>query len=997
MSPVLKQYALDIQKYAQSKLATEKTYRPALYPLFKPTEFFEEPKKSEDSIPDGLLLSPTKAILAIVETKNLNENLASKSFVKQFERYKEQYSRVIITNYREFEFYENKTLLKKVCLFDEKFVVDEKAYEEFKAIYTSFTSTAIKPTLFNNPVVVAKLLAGKTKDLREELLQLKQANAFNPDYPLVKEMEQINDKLLTVTDEEFVNLYAQTITYGLFSSRYYNPTSTFTLNDLKTLNSNPLLNQLFANLASKGAEDDYPDADIAKIKLHVNALVDILANTDMSALIGTMAKTSADDVIIHFYETFLTEYDPELKKSLGIWYTPEPVVNYMVRGVDELLKTSFKLKKGLSDNSKDKEGKHIVQILDPATGTGNYLNAIIKHIRNGHTEKATWNTYVKESLIPRLHGFEILMTSYSIAHLKLNNTLKETGYTGGEEQFNVCLTNTLSLPLAVKSTKETLFSKFLKALHQESNRADEVKTNSNIKVIIGNPPYNKKSKNQGKHIDDLLTPYTWAGSNGALNDDYIKFTRFAEKMIDDNGSGIIAYISNNSFLSSICMSNMRKSLLKSFDEIYVLDFNGNPKDNIFKIKQTVCITFFVKTSNSQTNASVFYTKVEGSREDRLKYCESTSFQKTDFTKLNLLEPEYYFYPLDGGVKAEYTKESFALDECFHVKGTGVKTNCDALVLDTRLERLDTKIDAYFTKGDRAGASKGVDERKTKHSVTKKDGVFTKLPYRPFDIREYFDSDLIDTRVLKLRKQEQADNQLFLSVVRVLRDNNDFSHVLVSKEVGDTHLFRGKGEPYYYPLYQYTEATEYSEDSQTTNFTNTLIETLKSKTKLKFEDNSELSNPQTFSSLDVMDYIYGWLHDTSYRAKYNDFLKSNYPRVPYPKNEEQFRAYMQKGRAFKELHLSDGAGWEDEISFEGSDANTKVENVNHDGKLLNLTSTLSITITPEEWEFKIGACKVIESWLEGRKGDELTGEELTELKRLVMRVRKHIELVKSFSS
>ena len=281
-------------------------------------------------------------------------------------------------------------------------------------------------------------------------------------------------------------------------------------------------------------------------------------------------------------------------------------------------------------------------------------------------------------------------------------------------------------------------------------------------------------------------------------------------------------------------------------------------------------------------------------------------------------------------------------------------------------------------------------------MIKKDGVFATLLYRPFDTREYFDSDLTARRRDEIRKHEEAENQVFLSVARV-RDNNDFSHVLITTKVQDLNFFGGKISGYSYPLYQYTEATDYSEESQTTNFTDALIETLESKTKLKFEDNSELSNPQTFSSLDVMDYIYGWLHDTSYRAKYNDFLKSNFPRVPYPKGEEEFRAYMQKGRAFKELHLSDGAGWEDEISFEGSDTNTKVENVNHDGKLLNLTSTLSITITPEEWEFKIGACKVIESWLEGRKGDELTGEELNEFKRLVMRVRKHIELVKSFSS
>ena len=1009
----LQNYANAIKKFNQSKKATEKTYRPALYPLFAPVDFHEEPKKEEGSIPDGLLLSPANTTLCAVETKDYNDNLGSPKYEEQFSRYKAQYSKLIITNYKDFEFYKDTSLVKKVTLFDDKFKVDENAYKEFTAMYSSFTSSAsaTAPTattvsvgaLHTKPEYVAKLLAEKTRHLKDELFALKQENASTPDYPLVREQEIICKTLLQVSDKEFANLYAQTITYGLFSSRYYSPSEAFSLNNLKTLNSNPLLKGLFANVTEdmRAFEGDprikYPEADLKRIKVHVEALVDILANTDMPALIASMSKTATDDVIIHFYETFLGEYDPVLRKELGIWYTPQPVVNYMIRGVDALLKSNFKLEEGLVDDSKDEKGNHLVQILDPATGTGNYLNSTIKYIKSQHKDKATWSTYVREGLIPRLHGLEILMTSYSIAHLKLNNTLKETGFVGEEQKFGVYLTNTLApAKKATLTPLEEYGNFFLKELTAESNKADGIKSNPNIKVVIGNPPYNKKSKNNGKFIVDLVNKeYAQKGSQGALADDYIKFMRYAQNLVDQNGSGIVAYISNNSFLSSIAMTNMRKSLLKSFDEIYILDFQGEPKDNIFKIKQPVCISFFVKTSNSQEKGVVFYNKVEGSRLDKHNYCDKTSFNKEDFKKVNLLDPEYYFYPLEGAVKSEYTIDSFALDECFNVKSSGVKTNCDPLVLDTRQARLETKIDAYFTKGELSGASESVNDRKTKHGVTKKEeGTFTTLLCRPFDTQAYFDSDLTDTRCEKLRRHEQANDQVFLNFSSSNRDKNPYNLIFCTKKVVRHNFFLGTYNEVIAPLYEYSEGTDFVAPSQATNFKPTFIETLKGKNMLTFEDDATKATEQTFSSLDIMDYIYGWLHDTTYRATNNDFLKSNTPRVPYPKSTEEFKTYMLKGRAFRELHLSEGKGWDKEVTFKGSDKSTTVDKVKYNEKTqeLYLTDTLSITITPEEWKFKIGACAVLESWLGYRKGDALTDVELKEFKRLVVRVRKHMALL-----
>ena len=384
--------------------------------------------------------------------------------------------------------------------------------------------------------------------------------------------------------------------------------------------SNPFLRKLFGYVAG-------PDID-ERIKPTVENLAEVFRHTNVEELLKNFGNsTQTNDPIIHFYETFLAEYDPKLRKSRGVWYTPEPVVSFIVRAVDDILKTEFGLTQGLADTTKTKikvdvQGKtieqevHKVQILDPATGTGTFLAEVVKFIYNTNFKQmqGMWSSYVDEHLIPRLNGFELLMASYAMAHLKLSMLLAETGYKnspqkggvsagrgGTDQRLNVYLTN--SLEEHHKDTG-TIFSSWLS---QESNEANRIKRDVPVMCVIGNPPYSVSSSNKGEWIQNLIKDYKKDLNEKKLNldDDYIKFIRYGQHYIEKNGEGILAYISNNSFIDGITHRQMRKNLLETFDKIYILDLHGNSKkketapdggkdENVFDIMQGVSINIFVK-------------------------------------------------------------------------------------------------------------------------------------------------------------------------------------------------------------------------------------------------------------------------------------------------------------------------------------------------------------------------------------------------------------------
>jgi predicted helicase len=432
----------------------------------------------------------------------------------------------------------------------------------------------------------------------------------------------------------------------------------------------------------------------------VDALADLFNWVAVEELLKEFGKANQDS-FIHFYETFLAEYDPKLRESRGVYYTPLPVVKFIVQAVDDILQKEFNLPKGLADNSKikrtiqDADGTkrqvefHKVQILDPAAGTGTLLAEVIDKIFSRFSrQKGLWAGYCAEHLIPRLNGFEILMASYAMAHFKLDMKLQETGYQGNSNsRLKVYLTNSLEEP--ENNVPVLLMEKWLS---DEASEANGIKRDTPVMVVLGNPPYSVRSQNKGKWIEDLIDDYKinlHEKNIQPLSDDYIKFIRYGQYFIDKNGNGILAYISNNSFLDGLIHRQMRKRLLESFDRIYILNLHGNtrkkekmPGDgkdiNVFDIQQGVSINLFIKTGKKSAaeNATVFYCDLLGKREEKYQFLSEHTISTVLWQKIEPATPQYFFVKKDCGNSTEYQK-GFSVQSLFSICSSGVKTHDDA--------------------------------------------------------------------------------------------------------------------------------------------------------------------------------------------------------------------------------------------------------------------------------------------------------------------------------
>jgi len=986
-------------KDIKSRNGSEYSYRTALKTILKGLIFTDEPTGKGKNKIDMEVYTKESLVAFYIETKDPKEDLSHKKHQDQFNRYKATYSKLLITNFIDFEFYKDGVLIGS-CKLDE---TDSTCFSKFNNLLDNFMASTIQ---FNNPLALAKKLADKTKLLKADILETLNADDIEIEqkvktkkkYKLVSYRNEFKKMLIEdIDNSQFADLYAQTLTYGLFASRYYayqkNQTSIFTRSDASNYipSTNPLLKQFF-EVTSNGKND---------LSQNINNLIDsittILANTDMSKIISNLKLTN-NDIVIHFYENFLEQYDPELRKQMGVWYTPIEVVDYIVKGVDEILKTKFSIKDGISSSEKHnytykkkikvgenqyktekvvRENVHKVQILDPATGTGNFLNSVVSYIKSNHKYPSLWNDYVNKDLIPRLNGFELMMPSYVMAHMKMYEILKDS-LSEETERFNIYLTNTLNGAVDVEDSLLVSHSDLVYQLNEEAIGANRVRQEQPVMVVLGNPPYNGNSKNNGTYITDLMTAYAQKGSGAGLNDDYIKFIRYAQNLIDQNGSGVIAYISNNSFIKSISMSNMRESLLKSFDEIYVLNLHGDSDKNVFNIKTPVSLYFFVKTNKKVLGelSNVFYHEIKGTKEDKLKYLDK--FNVEDFKQIEILGKEKYFYPQDDILRKNYIQNSFSLENTFMDKGSGIKTNCDGLVIDKDKERLKVKIENFLDKGILPeDVSDTVKERKNKKNVNiLSDGSFTSLEYHPFDRRNYFDSELSNGRRYSFKEHEKVKNNLFLGFTPSVRDNSDYAHIIITNNTPDVHFFKARGDLHTAPLYL---SAPNLIDPKAPQFKSNLNTTITAKFT---------SLDSSITDLDIVDYIYGVLNDKAYTTKYNQFLKSNYPRVPYPDSIATFNRYKDAGSKLRVTHLDDTT--EDSKSTYNATTNNKIEKVTFsNNKLYFNKSSFFDNITQDMFDFKIGASQPLKNWLESRKEDSFDESMVEQFLNVIYKVRNSI--------
>ena len=1032
----VQEYIDKIHKRFITGISREHSYRGDLQTLLETLApdvlVTNEPARVACGAPDYIITRKNIPV-GYIEAKDIGSDLSNKSYKEQFDRYKQSLNNLIITDYLNFHLYIDGVFVASISIGEiqgNRIVAQLENFAGFIDLiknFCIFTGQTIK-----SASKLSKMMAGKARLLAsviEKALEPEIASGVINEplnLNLHNQYESFKQILIhDITPKSFSDIYAQTIAYGMFAARLHDPSlDNFSRQEAAELipKSNPFLRKLFQYVAGYDLDD--------RIKWIVDALADIFRATNVEELLKDFGKsTHQHDPIIHFYETFLTEYDPALRKSRGVWYTPEPVVNFIVRAVDDILKTEFGMSQGLADTSKIKikvqapgTGKpiekevHRVQILDPAAGTGTFLAEVIKQIyQKFEGQQGIWSQYVDEHLIPRLNGFEILMASYAMAHLKLDMLLTETGYKPIKDQrLRIYLTNSLE---EHHPDTGTLFANWLST---EANEANHVKRDTPIMVVLGNPPYSVSSNNKSEWIQNLISDYKKDLNERKINldDDYIKFIRFGQHFIDKKGEGILAYISNNSFIDGVTHRQMRKQLLETFDKVYILNLHGDANkketspdgsrdENVFDIMQGVSINLFIKTNNKKKNlkSTVLYFDFFGTRENKYSKLFLNKICDIKYSKLEFKEPYFFFVPKEFNKDLLYYK-GFALETLFVNKNTGIQTKNDSLTIQFKFEELK-EIENNFLHLD-------LDELRAKYGI--KDGTW-KLANAKNDLLsgQYNYSDILikpfDTRFTLLNRTSSGflgrpryntmrhmvgGKNLALLLSRQNKSRNIDSY-FITKTISEMKCAESTIQSYHFPLYQYSEKSEQQKivkhDERTPNLDTKIVLQLADKTGMYFTIEKESKNG-TFAPIDILDYIYAILYSPNYRKEYKEFLKIDFPRVPYPKDADTFWNLVKFGGELRRIHLLDSPVLNRFITTYPVNGSNEVCKLKYeDGKVwINLDQYFD-HIPKVAWEFYIGGYQPAQKWLKDRKGRVLSFEDILHYQKIIVALAETDRLMK----
>lgn len=1038
----IKEYITAIQKIYETGSATEHTYRHALLDvlstLLPNLLILNETKRINCGAPDYILMRRQDKIpVAFVETKDIDDKdlQGRKGNKEQFDRYRSSLDNICFTDYLDFHFYEKGGFVESIRiadLHDNKIVAIEDNFDKFKYLIERFGNAA--PHKITSSVRLAKIMAAKARLLAnviEKVVEQDQKN--NAESELKNQLNAFKEALIhDITPKEFADVYAQTITYGMFAARLYDPTpEDFSRQEAAELipKTNPFLRKLFQHVAGYDLDE--------RISWIVDDLAETFHATDMAKVMSGYDSLAKSDPLIHFYENFLTAYDPKQRKSRGVWYTPKAVVTFIVKAVDDILKTEFGLPMGLADTSKIKgveqshdnrytDGKkkrnveyHRVQILDPATGTGTFLAEIVKQIHDKFKgQEGLWQSYVKEHLLPRLNGFELLMAPYAMAHLKISWLLDKTGYKPvNDKRLRIYLTNSLE-----EYHKEVgaLFS----FLATEANEASRIKRDTPMMIILGNPPYSGISKNDKTWISKLIDNYKYIDGvhfnerKHWLNDDYVKFIRLGQYYVDKNDNGILAYINNHSFLDNPTFRGMRWNLLKSFDKIYILDLHGNSKkkekcpdgtkdENVFNIQQGVSINIFVKTGKKGENelAKVFHSDIWGKRQFKYDFLQENNLKSVVFKELTPTEPFYFFIPQNESGRNEY-ESGFCLNELMPINTTGIVTARDFLVIDQNKEKLLNRIKEFAdsTKTDDEirqkffpnkksdkylpGDTRGWKLSNARHIIKGFDheNIIQKISYRPFDENFiYYSSTMVDWGRENLFRNFLIDDRN-IGIVVSRQCVSDWRYVFCTKHICTFNLTGTAGRfgaGYVFPLYLYDTLN----NKRHPNLKQEIVDEIANIVGLEFE--AEKSGKiGKFAPIDLLDYIYAVLHSPTYRKKYIEFLKSDFPRIPYPTSADEFLRLAELGRELRLLHLLEHSELNTPITQYPIDGSNIVEKVrfetlsDENGRVWINDNQYFDNVPTKVWDFYIGGYQPAQKWLKDRMGRLLSYSDLSKYQCIV---------------
>jgi predicted helicase len=1031
--------------------ATEHSYRPALQTLLESaipnSSALNEPRRSAAGAPD-FVLNQGQTPFAWVEAKDIGsalETIVTDSVRatprtregKQLKRYRANLPNLLFTDGLVWYWFvngENRTpdpiTIGTWRSATRRLTHIPAAFDAWRGLLAQVAAQQL-PTI-NTPRDLAQRLAQYAAWLREKIEDALRDATDNA--ALRDQLQAFDATLLPGLDEAtFADMYAQTIVYGLFTARVTHsqqtPSTPFTRHIAATTipNSNPFLRRLFQEVAGYDLDE--------RIMWLVDDTAMLLNQTDMGAVLANFGRaTQQEDPVVHFYETFLAAYDPALRESRGVYYTPEPVVGYIVRSVDWLLRHRFGKAQGLAD--------HNTTILDPATGTATFLHRVIQHIHGRVTSGMAggWQEYVRHHLIPRLFGFELLMAPYTVAHLKLGLLLQQTGYTfAPQERLGIYLTNALSdLP-----DGQATFP-FARVIVEEGQRAADVKRDRPVMVVLGNPPYSNFGQlNKGAWISELLELYKRDLNERKINldDDYIKFLRFGQWRIDRTGQGILAFITNNSYINGITHRQMRRSLMTSFSEIYILNLHGRggirgretspdgtPDENVFDIQQGVCITLFVKTPGFQGEGTVYYADLWGNREGKYEFLNAQSASSTTWEILDVIEPDYFFVPKDFSLASEYNVMAQLLNDIFVSSNAGIQTKRDNFVYQftiPEVEKVILDLVNQETKDIRTSYNLDQDSAEwrlefAKHDVTSQTGVITPVLYRPFDLRFTYYTGKTKGFMARprapLMREALQDNLLLLTVRNSRRGNID--NFFVANTIVDKDAVSSYDNATFFPLYIYrpapatvgqTHRMELDGDDydpiteRKPNFSPTFLAQVEEGLGVPILRDGKGDGATTVGVEDIFHYLYALLHSPVYRERYSDFLEIDFARLPVPNDMARFRTLAGWGAQLVDLHLVrlPGAGGvggnggavilaeptEAGVTFPiagASQVGRGYPRYDASDQRVYINPTQYFTgVAIETWQHTIGGFQPLEKWLKDRRERVLSYEELEHYRRMVI--------------
>jgi predicted helicase len=1004
-------YFKDIFQEFKQGQTTELTFRSYLKKLIE--KVFPELKLSEENKqirkigrPDFTCFKKSGVKVGYIETKDIGIDLSEELGGEQVKKYSEgAIPNIILTDYMRFILCRNQESVLDVQLFDMadlkkgKTSINSDKIKKFNQLIETFIGYELPTIKTASDLAIelskrAKLLRDLAKEQLEDDLQkadIQERSSIADFYEAFKEL--IKDADI----DECIDAYSQTITYGLFLSKISsNNELTRDTASAHIPSSIRIIKKIFSNITG----DNLPP----NLSWIIDEIIDILNSADINKILSEFVFEGKNykDPFIHFYEDFLKEYDPEKRKHLGVYYTPEPVVSFITNSINEILKKEFSKPKGFAEDT--------VKSLDFATGTGTFLaNSFVlalKEIRKSGLAGIE-KEKIKNHLLKDFYGFEILVSPYVIAHLKLGVLLKEEGYTlENDERVQVYLTNTIDPSETLNSLRG-----FLKELTHETMMANTIKLEKPILVVMGNPPYAVSSSNKSEWITKLIKDYKEGLKERniqPLNDDYIKFIRFAQFKIDQNKNGVFGFISNNSYLDGVIHRQMRKCILGTFNRIYILNLHGDSRkqerspdgskdENVFDIQQGVCIGLFIKNKDLLGH-KVFYADLYGKRDKKYQFLYDKSVGKVEWNEINPVKDHYFFIKRDITKQKKYQK-FFKINEIFETSNSGVNTHRDHFLIDFSKSELTKRIHQFLDKRLSLAEIKekfNLDNTRDWNIETARSTSFNEKEdirpynYRPFDVRYIaYNKGFIDrgSDRMEIMRNLFYDN---LAIV-TNRQTPDFDNILITDKVTDGHFTGGRS--YVFPLYiDFGSGSKNQQKDLDGNIIPTKTGVQPNFTSQFLTYISSTYPNKQIPPNDIIAYIYAVLYSHKYRKLYGEQLKTNFPSIPFVKDYRIFNKLAKLGNELIEIHLGKMTFNKNIAKFIVSGSNTIDKILYQDDKIYINDNQYFGNISKEIWNFCIGGYQVLDKWLKSRKGNKLSNQEIEYFIKIVSILNETINLM-----